>query len=152
MSNAVEYLEKAIQDLESEQAKIALAIGQLRNTLASMKNGGPPKQKTAPGVFQRKYEVNAKELILRVLRENRKALHVGQIREALAAHGYEFRSQTVALTLKHLGEQVRRVKAPTGSGFSYAYTLAPSGGVEEPKAATAGRSRNTIDVEALNRI
>ncbi len=125
--DATESIEKLIRDLEAEQARTAQLLGDLRSALARARNGTPPTQprKAVAGVFQRKYDQNARELIIPVLRDNRKALHVGQIQDALKARGYEFIKATISLNLKDLEkeEKVRRVKAPKGSGFSHAWVL-----------------------------
>lgn len=128
---ATEHVENAIRELEAEQATIAQALAELRGTLAKMRNGAaPPSQeemprKGAPGVFQRKYEQNARELIVSLLRENKRPLHVGQIQNLLKGRGFEFIKATIALNLKelHKAEKVRRVKAPSGSGFTHAWLL-----------------------------
>ena len=125
MGNPTEHIEKAIQGLEAERDRIVKAIVELRTTLASMNNGGSGAVAEGGGKkgFQRKYEVNAEELIQRVGRASRSPLTVDQIFETLTGQGYTFKKTTVGVNVRHLYDkgEARRVKAPKGSGFTYAY-------------------------------
>jgi hypothetical protein len=129
--DATQSIEKLIADIEAEQKRNAQLLSDLRAALAKARNGSAPSpaspRKGAPGVFERKYDLNARELISRVLRGNRKALHAGQIHDSLKAQGYEFIKATITLSLKqlHKDNKVRRVKAPVGSGYSHAYLWLP---------------------------
>lgn len=131
MGSATDYIEKAIIDLEAERDRIIAAIGQLRATLATFKNGSPvhPMEAEAKLVFQRKYEATAKELILNMLRETQKTMHVGQIQDELRKRGYQFKRPTVAVNVKALlsDDLVKQVKAPKSSGFSYSYVAVSEG-------------------------
>lgn len=129
---AAEAIEQVIRDLEAEQERTALVLADLRVALAKARNGAvaPLPAATSPKpshpVFQKKYEKNARELILAVLRGSRRALHVGQIQDALKAQNFEFIKATISLNLKHLQEEglARRVKAQSGSGFTWAWLIA----------------------------
>jgi hypothetical protein len=127
MGNPTEHIEKAIQGLEAERDRIVKAILELRTTLAAMNNGGSGVLAEGGGKkgFQRKYEVNAEELIKRIGRANRSPLTVEQIFEMLTAQGYAFKKTTVGVNVRHLHEKgdARRVKAPKGSGFTFAYVF-----------------------------
>jgi hypothetical protein len=134
--DATEAAEKLIRELEAEQASRARFIADLKEAVARARNGsqlGPqltlpspePHKKGTKPIFERKYDQNARELTLRVLREKGKPLHVGQIQQELEAQGFEFIKPTIALSLKQLKEKklVRQVKATPGLGFTYAWIV-----------------------------
>ena len=149
--DAIEAIEKDIRDFEAEQAKRAEFLSDMRAALAKMRNGSAPSQPmagpptegaSAPprknvAVFERKYDANARDLVFRILPESRKPQHIGQIKAALDAQGKKFIKPTIALALKQLQAKglVKRVKAPTGSGYTYAWvlTLEKERPTEEPK-------------------
>lgn len=129
---ATEHLERALADLEAEQAKISTAMSQLRAAIATMRadNGGVAVRPVVGGgngsheaPFSKKYDVSASQLILGLLQDNRRPMHVGQVFDALRARGFQFKKQTVAFNLGklHAEGDARRVKAPAGSGGRYAF-------------------------------
>lgn len=135
MRSAAEHIEDAIKDLEGERDRIISAIGDLRTTLARMNNGtvlqsNPTGERKG---FERKYDQTARDLIERVFAEGTRPLHIGQIREILRSRGYEFKRATVAVNVKHLFDDnaIRQVKAPRGSGYSYAYVKVSDGQSEQ---------------------
>jgi hypothetical protein len=147
--------EKAIAELEAERDKINAVIEGFRATLAKVRNGTPlavatpvvlrrkvqaPMAPAAPAtgrgggdVFRRKFDIPGDEAILRLLREVKRPLTKKEAHRLLVERHYEYRPGTVAYyldTLTNEGEEVERVKAPRGSGCTYAFKW------KEPKRST----------------
>ena len=129
MSTVAESFDKIISELEAAKSKIERDISQLRAMRAAHADAPqavrvarqPQDFNTA---FARKYDTSARELILERLGQAQEALTVGDAHNALRRQGFDFKKQTVAVTLKKLHQDglVRRVKAPKGSGYSYAFS------------------------------
>jgi len=132
MSIAADLVEKAIWDLEGEGEKIAMAITQLRATLATIRDGAAPPpakepEKNGGGAppFSKKYDKAAGEAILEIVAESKRPVHLGHIRETLEHREYVFPTRTVSQAVNRLlkAGKLRRVRASPGSGFNFSYTL-----------------------------
>jgi len=144
MPTPADSVRQTIADLEAQRAQIDAALVELRAVLVSwgVAEGQPvengtrrppvvrplhpprPQPKKLPA-FERKYDRSAKELIGQVTRDSRsKMLTFGDINKALAAQGFAFKKQTVALYVKQLVTEgkLKRHKAPEGSGFNFTYS------------------------------
>jgi len=123
METPSERLEKLIKEIEDERDRLTLAVGEMRAALAKMKSGVSP-QSTDRKVFERKYEQNARDLIDRLFPNDGRVLHLGQIQGLLRSNGYDYKKATVRVNVNHLvaDKVLKVVKAPKGSGYSYAYT------------------------------
>ena len=129
MDDAINHLKQAIAGLEADRARIDGLIDGLRKLLASSGNGTtfPSSSKAnTRRAFARKYDQNARELVLTIFPDMQTTYHVGQLTERLKARGFQFTRSAVALAVRQLvGDgELRRVDAPRRSGFSHAYKLA----------------------------
>ena len=126
MGTPVERLEDLIKEVECERDRLTLAIDEMCAALARMKNGAGPQSMHigARKVFERKYEQNARDVIDRLFPNDGQALHLGQIKDLLHSNGYDYKKATVRVNVNHLvaDEVLKVVKAPKGSGYSFAYT------------------------------
>lgn len=142
MGNPVDTMRRTLAELEAQREQIDATITQLRTMLASW-TGGQSDAKSSSGrgpaqgprearngnarpalVFEKKYELSSRDLIGTVLRESSQSLNAGTVTKKLAARGYDFSKQTIALGLKQLVTtgKVKRVKSPSGSGHTWMYS------------------------------